>query len=64
MDWFFFSQGLANINDKLNVANEELMLHLREKGEVSNRKIDRKKRQLDFLACSRSSSTQSCINGY
>jgi hypothetical protein len=42
------------------------MLHLREKGEVSNRKIDRKfeKEKIDFLACSRSSSTQSCINGY
>jgi hypothetical protein len=36
--FFFFSQNLANINDKLNVANEELMMHLREKGEVSNKK--------------------------
>jgi hypothetical protein len=36
--FFFFSQNLANVNDKLNVANEELMMHLREKGEVSNKK--------------------------
>jgi hypothetical protein len=33
---FFFSQGLANVNTQLTVANEEVIMHLREKGEVSN----------------------------
>jgi hypothetical protein len=34
--FFFFSQGLANVNNKLTVANEEVIMHLREKGEVSS----------------------------
>ncbi|CAF1168435.1 unnamed protein product [Rotaria sordida] len=29
------SQGLANINSKLTVANEEVVMHLREKGELA-----------------------------
>jgi hypothetical protein len=32
----FFSQKLANVNNKLTEANEEVVMHLREKGEVSN----------------------------
>jgi len=36
----FFSQGLANVNNKLSEANEEVVMHLREKGEVSNIDLD------------------------
>jgi hypothetical protein len=34
------SQALANVNNKLTEANEEVVMHLREKGEVSDIKID------------------------
>jgi hypothetical protein len=35
------SQEVANVNNKLTVANEEVMMHLREKGEVSNIKSNK-----------------------
>ena len=37
---FLSSQKLASVNDKLTLANEEVVMHLREKGEVSSSRID------------------------
>ena len=38
-----FSQDLANVNNKLSVANDEVIMHLREKGEVgADQRLKRK----------------------
>ncbi len=61
------SQALANVNNKLSEANEEVIMHLREKGEVSDIKMNESFIFSFFcsfnLACSRSSSFKSCIDG-